>query len=141
MANIKNHKRKSNDELLQTIKENKALKQHKNKERIDSIRKDFKNLSYKLSKSELKDIKSTLYTIGKTKKISTKKTSEYLDKLDKRILELDKYKYKDNDDFEYKGIEDIENLFTTTIDEDYYKPKLVNSGSKKKICTIRKQRR
>ena len=25
MANIKNHKRKSNDELLQTIKENKAL--------------------------------------------------------------------------------------------------------------------
>ena len=54
MANIKNHKRKSNDELLQTIKEN---KQHKNKERIDSIREDFKNLSYKLSKSELKDIK------------------------------------------------------------------------------------
>ena len=57
------------------------------------------------------------------------------------MLELDKYKYKDNDDFEYKGIEDIENLFTATIDEDYYKPKLVNSGYKKKICTIRKQRR
>ena len=33
----------------------------------------FKNLSYKLSKSELKDIESTLYTIEKTKKISTKK--------------------------------------------------------------------
>ena len=45
MANIKNHKRKSNDELLQTIKENKALKQHKKKK--DSIREDFKNLSYK----------------------------------------------------------------------------------------------
>ena len=82
MANIKNHKRKSNDELLQTIKENKALKQYKNKERIDSIREDFKNLSYKLPKSELKDIESTLYTIEKTKKISTKKTSKYLDKLD-----------------------------------------------------------
>ena len=68
MANIKNHKRKSNDELLQTIKENKALKQHKNKERIDSIREDFKNLSYKFSKSELKDIKSAFYTIEKTKK-------------------------------------------------------------------------
>ena len=130
MANIKNHKHKSNDELLQTIKENKALKQHKNKERIYSIREDFKNLSYKLSKNELKDIKSTFYTIEKTKKISTKKTSKYLDKLDKRILELDKY--KDYDDFEYKGIKDIENLFTTTIDEDYYKPKLVNSGYRNK---------
>ena len=127
---IKNYKHKSNDELLQTIKENKTLKQHKNKERIDSIREDFKNLSYKLSKSELKDIKSTLSTIEKTKKISTKKTSKYLDKLDKRILELDKYKSYDS--FEYKGIKDIENLFTTTINEDYYKPKLVSSGYKNK---------
>ena len=73
MANIKNHKCKSNDELLQTIKENKALKQHKNKERIDSIREDFKNLGYKLPKSELKDIKSTLYTTEKTKKLAQKK--------------------------------------------------------------------
>ena len=73
---IKNYKHKSNDELLQTIKENKTLKQHKNKERIDSIREDFKNLSYKLSKSELKDIKSTLSTIEKTKKISTKKNKQ-----------------------------------------------------------------
>ena len=116
--------------LLQTNKENKALKQHKNKERIDSITEDFKNLSYKLSKSELKGIKSTLYTIEKTKRINTKKTSEYLDKLGKIILELDKY--KDYDDFEYKGIKDIENLFTATIDENYYKPKLVNSGYKNK---------
>ena len=68
MANIKNHKCKSNDELLQTIKENKALKQHKNKERINSIREGFKNFSYKLSKSELKDIKSTFYTIKKKQK-------------------------------------------------------------------------
>ena len=71
--NIKNYKRKSSNELLQTIKEKKTPKQHKNKERIDSIKEDFKNLSYKLSKSELKDIESTLYTIEKTKKISTKK--------------------------------------------------------------------
>ena len=58
---------------MQTIKENKAFKQHKNKERIDSIREGFKNLGYKLSKSELKDIKSTLYTIEKTKKLAQKK--------------------------------------------------------------------
>ena len=32
-----------------------------------SIREDFKNLSYKLSKSELKEIKNNLYNIEKTK--------------------------------------------------------------------------
>ena len=53
--NVKNYKRKSNDKLLQTIKENKNNKQQsKNKERIDDIREDLKELSYKLSRSELK---------------------------------------------------------------------------------------
>ena len=65
--NIKNYKRKSNDKLLQAIKENKTCKQPKNKKRIDSIRDDFKNLSYKPSKSELKEIKNSLYNIEKTK--------------------------------------------------------------------------
>ena len=55
--NIKNYKRKSNDKLLKAIKENKTLKQPKNKKSIDGIREDLKNLSYKLSKSELKEIK------------------------------------------------------------------------------------
>ena len=59
--NIKNYKHKSNDKLLKAIKENKTPKQPKNKKRIDSIRKDFKNLSYKLSKSELKETKNNLY--------------------------------------------------------------------------------
>ena len=53
--NIKNYKRKSSNELLQAIKENKDnKKQSKNKERIDDIREDLKDLSYKLSRSELK---------------------------------------------------------------------------------------
>ena len=55
--NIKNYKRKSSNELLQAIKRNKINKQqHKNKERIDNIREDLKDLSYKLSKSELQKI-------------------------------------------------------------------------------------
>ena len=62
--NIKNYKRKSNDKLLQAIKENNK-KQHKNKERIDDIRKDLKNLSYKLSKSKLEKIRENLYNIEK----------------------------------------------------------------------------
>ena len=53
--NVKNYKCKSNDKLLQTIKENKNNKQQsKNKERIDDIREDLKESSYKLSRSELK---------------------------------------------------------------------------------------
>ena len=55
--NIKSYKGKSSNELLQAIKENKDnQKQSKNKERIDDIREDLKDLSYKLSKSELKEI-------------------------------------------------------------------------------------
>ena len=83
--NIKNHKSKSSDKLYETFK-----KQSKNKERIDNIREDLKDLSYKFSKSELKEIKANLYNIEKRKKISSKKTNKYLDELDKKILKLDK---------------------------------------------------
>ena len=72
--NIKNYKHKSNDKLLQTIKENKTNKQQpKNTERIDSIREDPKDLSYKLSKSELQKIRKNLYNIEKTKQFNSKK--------------------------------------------------------------------
>ena len=61
--NIKNYKRKSSNELLRAIKENKNNQQQKikskNKKRIDIIREELKELSYKLSKSELKEIKKT----------------------------------------------------------------------------------
>ena len=72
--NIKNYKRKSNDKLLQAIKEKKINKQQpKNKERIDSIKEDLKDLSYKLSKSELQEIRKNLYNIEKTKQFNSKK--------------------------------------------------------------------
>ena len=71
MRNIKNYKSKSSDRLYEIFK-----KQSKNKERIDNIREDLKDLSYKLSKSELKEIKTNLYNIEKRKKISSKKTNK-----------------------------------------------------------------
>ena len=40
---------------------------------IDNIREDLKDLSYKLSKSELKEIKRNLYNIEKRKKLAQKK--------------------------------------------------------------------
>ena len=124
--NIKKYKHKTNNELLQSIKENKGnQKQSRNEKRIDIIREFF--LSYKLSKSELKEIKTNLYNIEKRKQLNSNKTSKYLDELDKKILELDRYPH-DYDDSEYKGIKTIKDFFKTPISKDHYKPKLVNSG-------------
>ena len=122
--NIKNYKSKSSDRLYNIFN-----KQSKNKKRIDDVREELKNPKYNISKSESKDIKRNLYNIEKQRKISLKKTSKYLDELDERILRLDKY--HDYDDFEYKGIKDIENLFKISIDKGYYKPKLNKSGYNK----------
>ena len=119
--NIKNYKSKSSDKLYKIFK-----KQSKNKKKIDDIREELKNPTHNIPKSESKDIKRPLYNIEKRKKISSRKTSKCLDELDKRILKLDKY--HDYDHYEYKGIKDREELFTISIDEDYYKPKLTKSG-------------
>ena len=119
MRNINDYKSKSSDRLYEIFK-----KQSKNKERIDNIREDLEDLSYKLSKSELKETKKNLYNIEK--KISPKKPNKYLDELDKKILKLEKY--HDYDDYEYKGIKDIKDLFKLSIDKDHYKPVLVKSG-------------
>ena len=125
--NIKNYKRKSSNELLQVIKENKDnQKQSKNKERIDDIREDLKDLSSKLSRSESKEIRKNLYNIEKRNQFESKKKKRYLDELDKKILKLDKYDR--DDDFEYTGIKNIQNLFKLSIDKDHYKPILVKSG-------------
>ena len=119
--NIKDYKSKSSDRLNNIFK-----KQSKNKNRIDDIREKLKNPKYNILKSESKNIKKNLYNTEKQRKISLKKTSKYLDELDKRILRLDKY--HDYDHCEYKGIKDIKNLFKKSIDKDHYKPKLNKSG-------------
>ena len=122
--NIKNYKHKSNDKLLQAIKENKTPKQQpKNKKRIDSIREVLKDLRYKLSKDKLDKIRQDLYNIEKTKQFDSKKTNKRLNELEKKLFELEKY--RDHDDYEYKGIKDIKDLFKLSIDEDHYKPILV----------------
>ena len=118
--NIKNYKSKSSDRLYKIFK-----KQSKNKKRIDDIRDELKDPTYNISNSELKEIKKTLYNIEKRKKISSRKTTKYLDELDKKILKLENCHYND---YEYKGIKDIKYLFKLSIDKDHYKPILVKSG-------------
>ena len=136
--NVNNYKRKSNDESLHALKEsekqNKKSKNNqqqqiktKNKERIEVIREQFKELAYRFSKSELKEIKRHLYMVENKKGLlGSKKTKKYLDELDKKIRKLDKYYH--HDDFEFRGIRNIQDLFKSSIDEDYYKPTLVKSG-------------
>ena len=110
---------------MQAIKENNTpKKQPKNKKRIDSIREDFKKLSYKLSKSELKEIKNSLYSIEKTKQFDSKKTNKRLNGLEKKLFELKKY--HDHDDDVYRGIKDIKiylscQLMKTTTNQYYLK--------------------
>ena len=108
---VNNYKHKSNDDIKQQ-----KIKS-KNKERIDVIKEELKELSYKLSKGELKEIKKNHYQIENKK---------YLDELDEKIRKLDKY-YHD-DDFEYRGIKNVQDLFKLSIDKGYYKPTLVKSG-------------
>ena len=72
-------------------RENNRILTSKNKERIDIIREELKDLSYKLSRSELKEIKKNLYNIEKRKQFESKETIRYLDELDKKILKLDRY--------------------------------------------------
>ena len=45
---------------------------------IDDIRKDLRDLSNKLSRSELKEIKKNLYNIEKRKQFDLKKANKYL---------------------------------------------------------------
>ena len=112
-------KEKSKNNQQQQIKS-------KNKERIEVIREQFKELAYKLSKSELKEIKRHVYMVENKKGLlGSKKPRKYLDELDERIRKLDKYYH--NDDFEFRGIRNIQDLFKLSIDEDYYKPTLVKS--------------
>ena len=106
-----------------------------NKKRIEIIREKLKELRKKLSKSELKEIKKHLYNIENKKELlELEATKEYLDGLDKKILKLDDYYY--DDDFEFKGIENVRDLFKILTIDEYlalileviYKPTSVKSG-------------
>ena len=119
--NIKNYQSKSSDRLYKIFK-----KQSKNKKRINDIRNELKDSTYNISKSKSKDIKKSLYNMEKRNIIGSRKTTRYLEELDKKILKLDKY--HDYDDYEYKGIKDIKDLFKLSINKDHYKPTLVKSG-------------
>ena len=84
---IKNYKRKSSNEFLQAIKENKDSKQQsRNKKRIDIIREKLKDLGHNFLKIELKEIRKNFYNIEKRNQFDSKRTNKYLDELDEKYL-------------------------------------------------------
>ena len=119
---IKNYKRKSSDELLQAIKENKDNeKQSKNKKKMDIIREKLNNFL----RIKSKEIRRNFYNIKKRNQFDSKRTNKYLDELDEKILNLNKYYY---DDYEYKGINSVQNLFKPSIDKpnNYIQYKIIH---------------
>ena len=119
---IKNYKRKSSDKLLQSIKENiDKEQQSKNKNRMDIIREKLNNFL----RIESKEIRKNFYNIEKRNQFDSKRTNKYLDELDEKILNLNEYYY---DDYEYKGINSIRNLFKSSIDKpnNYMQYKIIH---------------
>ena len=84
------------------------------KERIEVIRKELNELRNNFSRSELKEIRNHLYNIENKNELV--KSKEYLDELDKKIIELNEL----DDDF----IENLRDLFNTLN----YVPILIKAG-------------
>ena len=148
MRHIKNYKNMSREEFLiallkskQSIaelrksKDNNAeigvtkrifneLRNNFSKEQIKKIRRKFsfrEDIDKYLKELEKKD--SLTEQEKREKKRYTKKlrkAEEFFKKLKEEDLNrLEKYQYNDNEDLEYKGIKQIENLFDEINEEDY----------------------
>ena len=119
---IKNYKCKSSDELLQSIKENKE-QQSRNKKRMDITREKLNNFL----RIESKEIRKNFYNIEKRNQFDSKRINKYLDELDEKILNLNEYYY---DEYEYKGINSIRNLFKSSIDKpnNYTQYKIIHKN-------------
>ena len=57
-----------------------------------------------------------------------KKAEDFFKKLKEDLNRLERHQYDDNEDLDYKGIRQIENLFDKIDDEDYYKPIKTNGA-------------
>ena len=132
---IKGYKSMYEDRLLSALKASESLKESEkpkiyfSKARIEKITKEFNESRHKFSKSKINEIRRNLYEIENEKNLFTSKIKE----IERNPTELEENlsktkKYCDYDDTEYKGITDVKDLFDLSIDEDYYKPIIVNGA-------------
>ena len=135
IRDIKGYKSMSEDELLRSLTSLKSAKKGRkpktnfSKERIEKIKKEFNELRYNFLKLTIKEIRKNLYKIENEKNPSESKIKE----IERNLTELEgnlskTKKYYDYDDIEYKGIENIKDLFDLSIDEDYYRPIIANGA-------------
>ena len=121
----------NNAEIKETKKSFNELRNNFSKEEIKKIRRKFRfreSIDKYLKELEQKD--SLTEQEKQEKKCYIKKlqkAEEFFKKLEEDLNRLEKYQYHDNDDLNYKGIRQIENLFEK-IDEDYYKPIKTNGA-------------
>ena len=110
------------------------------KRKIYDIRLILSKLGNMVPKKYRKEAKKELYEIEKMQNLSDNEKEKSYDHLVKLANTLDKkeeYKHSDNDELDYFGIRELENLFGDIDNDDYYKPVLVKS-SFKKIVNIMK---
>ena len=122
---MKDHEKKSEDDLIKIISEPKR-KINLSKKKIKEIKKDFSELRYGFSKSKINEFRRIRYNIKNLKNISIpeiKETEKNLFESEKSLSRLKKY--YDYDDTEFQRIRDIGNLFNRValsgIDENYHK--------------------
>ena len=123
---IKSYKIMPKNKLLSALKASESEKNF-DKTRIEKISEGLKKLQHKFSKSEINEIRKSLYEIENEKSLSASREKE----IKKNLLELEKKLFRlknhyDND--EYKGTKSIRNLLDSPIDEDYYKSIITKSS-------------
>ena len=117
---IKGYKSMSKDDLTKILSKPRT---NLSKERIKDTKEDFNKLRDRFLKQKIKEIRRKFYEIENKKNLSESKIEEIkqnLFELEESLFKLNKY--YNQDDAEYKGIRDIENLFGEFNDEDHYKP-------------------
>ena len=95
------------------------------KAKINKIRITAAKLGHILTKEERNFIREKLYKLENKKRFTKSEKQRalaYLIELANTLDKKEKYQHSDHDDQDYFGIRDIENLFTTIDDIDYYKP-------------------
>ena len=105
---------------------NNPIKAKTNKIRITAAK-----LGHILTKEERNFIREKLYKLENKKRFTKSEKQRalaYLIKLANTLDKKEKYQHSDHDDQDYFGIRDIDHLFTTIDDTDYYKPILTRES-------------
>ena len=127
---IKDYKSMTKEKLLSVLSESESaeIKNSFDDERLKKIRKDLNELRGRFSNPQVKEIRKNVYNVKKPKNLSKQKIKEIeeiLFKLEESLPNFKKYHFQD--DFKYRNIGEIRNLFNgiafnQSIDENYYKP-------------------